>query len=43
MKKGLWFLVACLFTLSLFISPTTADAAKREKFGTDARHLAVSA
>ena len=41
MKKGLWFLVACLFTLSLFISPTTADAAKREKFGTDARHLAV--
>lgn len=41
MKKGLWFLVACLFALSLFINPSAADAAKREKFGTDARHTAV--
>ena len=41
MKKGLWFLVACLFTLSLFLNPSTADAAKRAKFGTDARHTAV--
>ena len=41
MKKSLWFLVAIVFTLSLFTIPTNADAAKREKFGTDARHKTV--
>lgn len=41
MKKSLWFLVAIVFTLSLFTISTNADAAKREKFGTDARHKTV--
>jgi len=41
MKKSLWLLVAIIFTLSLFTISTSAEAAKREKFGTDARHKVV--
>ncbi len=41
MKKSLWLLVAIVFTLSLFTLSTSAEAAKREKFGTDARHKEV--
>ncbi len=41
MKKSLSLLVAIAFTLSLFAMSTGAEAAKREKFGTDTRHKIV--
>ncbi|MBN2232684.1 MAG: TRAP transporter substrate-binding protein DctP [Deltaproteobacteria bacterium] len=41
MKKWAWGIVAGMFVVSLFISPLTADAAKREKFGADKRHEEV--
>ena len=41
MKKNLWLLLLLVFTLSLFTVSTSVEAAKREKFGADARHKKV--